>query len=50
VVLALDCSKEPIQGDHIGVHVVNDVISADEVDDMDPDMVALYRLFGAVEG
>lgn len=27
----------------------NDTISADEVDDMDTDMVDLYRLFGAVK-
>lgn len=27
----------------------NDTIDADEIDDMDPDMVELYRLFGAVK-
>jgi hypothetical protein len=27
----------------------NDTINADEIDDMDPEMVELYRLFGAVD-
>ena len=27
----------------------NDVIHADDMDDMDPDMIELYRLFDAVE-